>query len=402
MRCRAVASVQKRPPRTPGGTATYRVRYRDPAGVQRSKTFPTLAKAKTFSSTVEADKARGSYVDQSLGKMTLGEYAELWLAMQTYGESTREQTTHRVRRHIVPSLGGTPLSALRTSQVQSWVRAKQQELGPRTVRLMVSLLSSILNAAVDDERIAKNPCRSSSIKLPALDERKIVPWTDEQVIALRRSLPERYAVMLSMTTGLGLRQGEVFGLAVEDVDFLRGLVRVQRQVCIIGNKLVFALPKRRKVREVPLPSRVADVLSAHLQAFPAKTVALPWETGTGKLVDTKLFLRSREGGALNRNYINRSVWKPALVAAGIPSTRVQGMHAGRHFYASVQLEGGTSIRALADYLGHGDPGFTLRTYTHLMPQAQDKAKRAVNDVFERLETGADDPLCGPDVAPEAL
>jgi len=47
--------------------------------------------------------------------------------------------------------------------VQSWVRAKQQELGPRTVRLMVSLLSSILNAAVDDERIAKNPCRSGSV-----------------------------------------------------------------------------------------------------------------------------------------------------------------------------------------------------------------------------------------------
>ena len=80
---------------------------------------------------------------------------------------------------------------------------------------------------------------------------------------------------------------------------------------------------------------------------------------------------------------------------------VQGMHAGRHFYASVHLAGGTSIRALPDYLGHGDPGFTLRTYTHFMPQAQDKAKWAVNDVLERPETGTSDPLCGPDVAPEA-
>jgi len=69
----------------------------------------------------------------------------------------------------------------------------------------------------------------------------------------------------------------------------------QRQVCIIGNKLVFALPKRRKVREVPLPSRVADVLSAHLQAFPARAVALPWEVGTGKPVEADLFLTSREG-----------------------------------------------------------------------------------------------------------
>lgn len=173
--------------------------------------------------------------------------------------------------------------------MQSWVRAKQQELSPRTVRLLFSLLSSILNAAVDDERIAKNPCRSSSIKLPKLDDRKIVPWTDEQVVALRRALPERYAVMLTMTTGLGLRQGEVFGLTVEDVDFLRGTVRVQRQVAIVGNRLVFSLPKNRKVREVPLPSSVRDVLSAHLAAHPARPVTLPWETPSGQPVTARLF-----------------------------------------------------------------------------------------------------------------
>lgn len=396
-----MASIQKRPPRTLGGSASYRVRYRDPAGVQRSRTFDKLSQAKTFQATVEADKARGSYVDQSLGRMTLGEYAISWLDVQTFGESTREQTAHRIRRHIVPPLGATPLSAMRTSQIQSWVRTKQQELSPRTVRLLFSLLSSILNAAVDDERIAKNPCRSSSIKLPKLDDRKIVPWTEEQVVALRRALPERYAVMLTMTTGLGLRQGEVFGLAVEDVDFLRGTVRVQRQVTIVGNKLVFALPKGRKVREVPLPSRVRDILSAHLSAYPARTVTLPWETPAGAPVEARLFLTSRESAALNRNYINRSVWKPAVRAAGMSSSRDQGMHGGRHFYASVQLEAGTSIRALAEYLGHADPGFTLRTYTHLMPESQDKAKRAVDAVFERLETVANGPLCGPDVAQEA-
>ena len=42
------------------------------------------------------------------------------------------------------------------------------------------------------------------------------------------------------------------------------------------------------------------------------------------------------------------------------------MHGARHLYASVQLEAGTSIRALAEYLGHADPGFTLRTYAHLI------------------------------------
>ncbi|MBW8704038.1 Tyrosine recombinase XerD [Streptomyces sp. MBT84] len=42
------------------------------------------------------------------------------------------------------------------------------------------------------------------------------------------------------------------------------------------------------------------------------------------------------------------------------------MHAVRHFYASVLLDAGESIKALSQYLGHSDPGFTLKVYTHLM------------------------------------
>lgn len=397
-----MASIQKRPPRTVGGASTYRVRFRDPAGKQRSKTFTTISKAKIFESTVEADKARGTYVDQSLGRMTVGEYAELWLAMQTYGETTREQTVGRVRRHIAPVLGTTPLMALRTSQVQSWIRAKQQELAPRTIRVLVSLLSSILNSAVDDGRMPKNVCRSSSIRLPKVDDRKIVPWTEAQVRAVGQHLPERYKVMLTITTGLGLRQGEVFGLAVEDVDWMRRVVTVRRQVRIVGSRLTFSLPKGRKVREVPLPESVLMLLASHLQALPAVAVSLPWDAPSGKLETARLVVTSREGMALNRNYVNPNVWKPALRAAGLPTTRENGMHSGRHFYASVQLEAGTSIRALADYLGHSDPGFTLRIYTHLMPQSQKKAQSAIDAVFKRLQNGGDDPLCGPNVAPGPL
>ena len=65
------------------------------------------------------------------------------------------------------------------------------------------------------------------------------------------ALPQRYALLLTLTTGLGLRQGEAFGLALEDIDFLRQTVRVRRQVSIIGSRLVFALPSRR--REHPSP-----------------------------------------------------------------------------------------------------------------------------------------------------
>jgi len=185
-----VASIERRATRTTRGSVKYRVRFRDPAGEPKNRSFDTLTAAKAFAATVEADKLRGSYVDQSRGRMTLGEYAESWLDVQTFGESTREQTTLRVRKHIIPALGSTPLMGLRGSQIQSWVRSKQKELSPRTVRLIFSVLSSILSAAVDDERIAKNPCAVASRRLPRLDERRIVPWTEVQVAALQRGLPD--------------------------------------------------------------------------------------------------------------------------------------------------------------------------------------------------------------------
>ena len=71
------------------------------------------------------------------------------------------------------------------------------------------------------------------------------------------------------------------------------------------------------------------------------------------------------------------MWKPALRKAGMPVTRANGTHALRHFYASALLDGGESIRAVSEYLGHADPGFTLRTYTHLLPSSQQRPRLAV-------------------------
>ncbi|WP_243867454.1 tyrosine-type recombinase/integrase [Actinophytocola oryzae] len=57
------------------------------------------------------------------------------------------------------------------------------------------------------------------------------------------------------------------------------------------------------------------------------------------------------------------------------------MHALRHFYASTLLAQGVSIKELATYLGHADPGFTLRVYTHLVPSSHQRRRLAVDTVF---------------------
>ncbi|HEY5455272.1 MAG TPA: site-specific integrase [Acidothermaceae bacterium] len=330
--------------------------------------------------------------------MSLAAYAAQWLEMQTSDESTREAQARRLRVHILPDLGATPLAALRATQVQSWLRSKQITLAPSTVRVVFGTLSAVMASAVDDDRIAKNPCQAGSVRLPKRELKRIVPWSASQVALLHEALPDRYQAALIIAAGLGLRQGEVFGLAVNDIDFLGGVVHVRRQVKIVGSRLVFALPKGHKTRSVPLSSYVARELAKHLVLFPPTEAALPWDTKSGELVRAKLVLTSREHRPLNRNYVNGAIWKPALRASGLPDTRENGMHAARHFFASTLLDGGTNVRALSEYLGHSDPGFTLRTYTHLMPASEDRTKRAVDGMFERLENAVNGSQCVPDVS----
>jgi integrase len=76
------------------------------------------------------------------------------------------------------------------------------------------------------------------------------------------------------------------------------------------------------------------------------------------------------------------IWQGAFRTAGLEyRTRTDGMHALRHFYASTLLAQGVSIKELAEYLGHSDPGFTLRTYTHLVPSSYERARLAIDGVF---------------------
>lgn len=379
----------------------WTARHREAGGRERKQSFARKVDAEGWLAEVEVSKRRGAYFDPSAGRETLEEYAKKWLAAQTFDESTREATELRLRLHVYPHLGAVPLVALKSSRVQAWNQALQATLSPRYVRVIMANLSAVLSAAVDDECIVRNPCSAGSVRAPKLDERPVMPWTAAAVAAVGEALPDRFALMVALGAGLGLRQGEIFGLAVEDVDFLRDVVHVRRQVKILAGRQVFALPKGRKVRDVPLPESVKLTIAAHLERWPAAAVPLPWQTTSGEPVTARLLLSTRERTALQRNYVNAHIWKPALRKAGLVDDRSNGMHALRHFYASVLLDAGESVRALADYLGHSDPGFTLRVYTHLMPSSQDRTRKAIDAAFGDAASVSRDPAATPG-APKAL
>ncbi|MFF3671755.1 site-specific integrase [Microtetraspora malaysiensis] len=215
--------------------------------------------------------------------------------------------------------------------------------------------------------------------------------------AVARNLPDQYAIMVPLGAGCGLRQGEIFGLALDDVDFVQRVIHVRRQVKLLRGRRIFAAPKYDKERAVPLPESVAAELAAYIRRFPPQQVTLPWEKLDGPPTTANLIL-THEKAALRRNSLNESVWRPALVAAGVvpkdrprpqpgrrdQSQREHGMHALRHFYASVLLDAGDSIKAIAEYLGHSDPSFTLRTYTHLMPTSHDRTRKAIDAAFASM------------------
>lgn len=169
------------------------------------------------------------------------------------------------------------------------------------------------------------------------------------------------------------------------------------QVKVTTDGLVFGPPKRDKLRDVPLPDRVANALRRHMKEFPPVPITLPWLRKDGRPVTRKLLFTRLDGaGAVRRTDFNDRAWKPALVAGGVipkpkpgerhQAAREHGMHALRHFYASVMLNAGENIKALSHYLGHNDPGFTLRVYTHLMPSSDARARNAVDGLYEGIDS----------------
>lgn len=261
-------------------------------------------------------------------------------------------------------------------------------VGPSYAGQILTVLSSVLAAAVDDGLIARNPCRAASVQAPRLVRRKVVPWTSQQVATIGGALAGndyapagtgRFAAVVDCGAGLGMRQGEILGLPVDQVDFLERTVHVRQQIRFIAGKPVFAPPKGQRERDVPLPESVSRALAEHIRQYPPRKVTLPWRFLDGKPRACSLLFTGIRGAAVSRLAFNNHVGQPARRAAGIPDGNGErtGMHQLRHRYASVLLAGGVDIRALSEYLGHHDPSFTLRIYAHLMPGSDDRARRAI-------------------------
>jgi integrase len=352
-----VTSIAKR------DNGRWRARYRDDVGREHAKHFDRKVDARQWLAEVTASVVTGQYVDPKAGRITFREYAEQWRAAQVHRPSTQAHHETMLRRHVYPTLGDRALSSILPSEIQAWAKRLSGTLAPSTVATVHSIVSSVFKAAVRDRRVAANPCEGT--RLPKPERTKVVPPTMEQVETLTAAMPEHLRALVTFAAGTGMRQGEVLGLTVDRLDMLRRQVTVDRQlVTMPGERPRLGPPKTAaSVRTIPLPRVVVDVLAEHLAKYP------PGSDG---------YVFTLAGEPITRQQFGH-VWRPAAATAGLSAGT--GLHSLRHFYASLLIRFGESVKTVQARLGHATAAETLDTYSHLWPDSDDRTREAIDAVL---------------------
>lgn len=351
---------------------SWQATYRGPDGRERTKTFDKKGDADRWVTDEVANLNRGQWVDPRSGKTTFKDFAESWRLAQVHRPSTAAQVETNLRLHAFPTFGPRAITSIRTTEVQAWVHRLENDLAAATVGLVYNYVASIFKAAVLDHLIASSPC--VKIKLPKVQPKQVEVLETAIVERLMKAVPERYGALVVLGAGTGVRQGEAFGLTVDRINFLKRLVKIDRQLVLLPKQAPqFGPPKTDKSnREIPLPKVVIDALAVHLAQYPV---------GKRGFVFT-----NDKGDPISRSRFS-DVWRAAVVEAGAPIGT--GFHALRHYYASLLIRHGASVITVQRNLGHHDATETLNTYSHLWPDSDDQTRAAIDDVLGSSDTHID-------------
>lgn len=340
----------------------WRARYRDDTGREHARHFDRRVDAQRWLDEITADILTGVYVDPRAGKVTFREYALRWQSTQVHRFNTAHAVDSALRVHAFPAFGDRQLNSIRSSEIQAFVQGLSTRLAPSSVRTIYQHVRSVFLAAQGDRVIAQSPC--AKIRLPRIERAVIVPLETETVLAITEAMPPRWQALVTVMAGTGLRPGEAAGVTLDRVDFLRRSVRVDRQL-LLTRPHTFGPPKTdASYRTVPLPQVVVDSLAAHVAEF-----------GTG--IDQMLFT-AKDCGMLNRDYVTRA-FRDAASTSGAPVGA--RLHDLRHYYASLLIRHGESVKVVQARLGHSSAKETLDTYSHLWPDSEDRTRSAVDAVL---------------------
>ncbi|MGZ0234123.1 tyrosine-type recombinase/integrase [Streptomyces sp. CPS1] len=373
----------------------------------RDRSFDTLEDAKAWLRRAATDEERGGFVDPRDGSITLADYIMMhWAPGKGGVPKTQDNQERRVRLHIVPHLGERPLRNITAADLRAYIAKLEATVSSVDYRRgILSELSSIVEAAVDDKRLARNPMHAKSVRWPKAPQERREAWPLERALRVRDAISPRNRIAVVVGLGCGLRRG----VRVEPGGHR---LRARCPPCTPpdpgdqGKAVLRPAEGSQDPYRRHAPS-VAEELKRHVEAFPPVEVELPWGKPEGQRRKFSLPFTTRLGNAVAVNTWNPYTWKPALAEAGIIPPRAEGakpwqwaaapkdgFHVLRHTYASIMLEAGESVVALARWLGHSSPAITLGYYAHFMPAAGSKGRTAIDGLLGRqghLHAGQNSP-----------
>jgi len=345
-------------------TNRWEARYRDPLGGQRTKTFDAKADAKAFLANVETSIARGTWREPGRSRAKFSRVAAEWLA----SNPTKRATTYArdatvIRTHLDPVLGDLPVNHVQPVQVQEVIdRMAGRALSPKTIRTDYGVLRAIFSWAVQTDIIDRSPCRG--IRLPEMVRQARPVVSADDIEHLVATMPEEYraAVLLG---AIGLRQGEVFGLRVGAVDFLRRTLSVRATLNEVEGSFVEGAGKTQASRRtISVPERVLDELSAHLDR-------------TARTDPEDLVFQASGGGPVRATNFRGRVYDPALRRAGLEGL---SFHRLRHSAGHMLRELGVPLEVIQKRLGHS----SIRTTADIYGSLPERVDRPVAEKLDEM------------------
>lgn len=352
----------------------WRARYVDTDGQEREKLFGRKVDAQQWLDDITSTIVSGTYVAPGAGQVTVGQMHTQWVG--TFGhlkDTTKATRETNWNAHVKDRWESTRISEIQTSTVRSWVQDMRDDGSKAaTIENALGVLRMILELAVEDRRLPRNPCQG--VKAPRREHSARAYLTHEQVEILAQEVGDRYRLVILFLCYTGLRYGEMAALRVSNFDMLRRRVNVRQSVTEVKGKLVWSSPKNHERRSVPFPKFLVDELAAVM---------------AGKGRDDLVFT-APEGGVLRlATFRSRTLTKSVAalrpvddegnVTSDFPKATI---HDCRHTAASLAISAGANVKAVQTMLGHQSAALTLDTYADLFPDDLERVAEALDAARE--------------------
>jgi integrase len=349
------------------GRTTYRVRYRDPSGRSRSRSFTKKSDAEKYKSTVEADLVRGLWHDPSMGRMTFADWVKEYQANTEKRATTAARDSTVLNTHFLPDLGPTPLGAITPHDIQRIVNRMKRKLQPATVRTNYGVLRAVLSAAVQDDKIVRSPCRGvRGVTSPQTTRKVRGGLTAEDITRLVGFMPTEYQPMVLVAGVLGLRWSEVVGLRVGSLHFSNRRLTVSETVAEVEGRLQPADVKTDASRRTfAVPKWLMALLQLHIER-------------NGRTGEEYIF-QAPQGGPVRYTNFRQRVWLPAVEAAGYQGV---SFHDLRHSSGGLLRQAHAHTQVIQQRLGHKSSRTTTDIYGWVPDETDEEAADALGELFD--------------------